>query len=63
MLRMLFFLAQYASLLSLSYLFQIETLNEELVGLLVTRDDLVMEQDAMLTDIEDLSEFFNIEKA
>merc|ERR1712233_303291 len=45
------------------YLAQIETLNEELVGLLVTRDELGMEQDAMLTDIEDLSEFINIEKA
>merc|ERR1719447_619302 len=44
------------------YLAQIETLNEELVGLLVTRDELGMEQDAMLTDIEDLSEFINIEK-
>merc|ERR1712037_683978 len=45
------------------YLAQIETLNEELVGLVVTRDELGMEQDAMLTDIEDLSEFINIEKA
>jgi len=45
------------------YLSQIETLNEELVGLLVTRDELGMEQDATLTDIEDLSEFINIEKA
>jgi len=42
------------------YLAQIEGLNEELVSLLVARDDLVMEQDAMLTDIEDLSEFVNI---
>ena len=45
------------------YLAQIETLNEELVGLLVTRDELGMEQDAMLMDIEDLSEFISIEKA
>ena len=45
------------------YLSQIETLNEELVRLLVTRDELGMEQDATLTDIEDLSEFINIEKA
>ena len=45
------------------HLAQIETLNEELVGLLVIRDELGMEQDAMLTDIEDLSEFINIEKA
>jgi len=42
------------------YLAQIEGLNEELVFLLVARDDLVMEQDARLTDIEDLSEFVNI---
>ena len=39
------------------YLAQIESHNEELVSLLVARDDLVMEQDAMLTDIQDLSEF------
>jgi hypothetical protein len=45
------------------YLAQIETLNEELVKLLVSRDDLGMEQDAMLTDIEDLSDFINIGKA
>ena len=44
------------------YLAQIESLNEELVSLLVSRDDLVMEQDAMLTDIEDLSEFTNLKK-
>ena len=41
------------------YLAQIESLNEELVSLLVARDDLVMEQDAMLTDIQDLSDFTN----
>lgn len=45
------------------HLAQIEALNEELVGLLVSRDDLGMEQDAMLTDIEDMSEFINIKKA
>ena len=44
------------------YLAQIESLNEELVSLLVSRDELVMEQDAMLTDIEDLSEFTNLKK-
>ena len=44
------------------YLAQIESLNEELVSLLVARDDLVMEQDAMLTDIQDLSEFTNFKK-
>ena len=44
------------------YLGQIESLNEELVSLLVSRDKLVMEQDAMLTDIEDLSEFTNLNK-
>ena len=45
------------------HLAQIEKLNEELVGLLVSKDDLAMEQDAMLTDIEDLSEFISIDKA
>lgn len=44
------------------YLAQIQTLNEELVSLLVAKDELVMEQDAMLTDIEDLSEFVNLKK-
>ncbi|XP_061829005.1 schwannomin-interacting protein 1 isoform X3 [Nerophis lumbriciformis] len=34
---------------------QIESLNEELVQLLVVRDELHMEQDAMLVDIEDLT--------
>ncbi|XP_067898262.1 schwannomin-interacting protein 1 isoform X5 [Heterodontus francisci] len=34
---------------------QIESLNEELVQLLVIRDELHMEQDAMLVDIEDLT--------
>ena len=41
------------------YLSQIESLNDQLVGLLVGRDDLGMEQDAMLTDIQDLGEFIN----
>ena len=44
------------------YLAQIESLNEELVSFLLSRDELVMEQDAMLTDIEDLSEFTNLKK-
>ncbi|XP_077422333.1 schwannomin-interacting protein 1 isoform X3 [Vanacampus margaritifer] len=34
---------------------QIESLNEELVQLLVVRDELHMEQDAMLVDIEDFT--------
>ncbi|RXG64478.1 Schwannomin-interacting protein 1 [Armadillidium vulgare] len=34
---------------------QIENLNEDLVQLLLTRDDLHMEQDSMLVDIEDLT--------
>ncbi|KAM6933481.1 schwannomin-interacting protein 1 isoform 6-T6 [Xenentodon cancila] len=34
---------------------QIESLNEELVQLLLIRDELHMEQDAMLVDIEDLT--------
>lgn len=42
------------------FLAQIEGLNEELVRLLMDRDEMVMEQDAMLTDIEDLSEFIKV---
>ena len=41
---------------------QIKTLNEELVDLLVIKDDLMVGQDAILTDIEDLSQFVKIEK-
>lgn len=37
---------------------QIENLNEDLVQLLLTRDDLHMEQDSMLVDIEDLTRYF-----
>ena len=44
------------------YLAQIESLNEELVCLLVSRDELVMEQDAMLTDIQDLAEFTSVDQ-
>uniref|UniRef100_T1J4T4 AMMECR1 domain-containing protein n=1 Tax=Strigamia maritima TaxID=126957 RepID=T1J4T4_STRMM len=36
---------------------QIENLNEELVRLLLQRDDLHMEQDSMLVDIEDLTRY------
>nr|CAH7762623.1 unnamed protein product [Callosobruchus chinensis] len=36
---------------------QIETLNEVLVGHLMDRDDLHMEQDSMLVDIEDLTKY------
>jgi len=44
------------------YLAQIKSLNEELVTLLVKKDDLTMEQDALMTDIEDLSEFVNLKQ-
>ncbi|XP_013785170.1 schwannomin-interacting protein 1-like, partial [Limulus polyphemus] len=36
---------------------QIENLNEELVQLLLERDDLHMQQDSMLVDIEDLTRY------
>ncbi|XP_050395068.1 uncharacterized protein LOC126812891 isoform X1 [Patella vulgata] len=36
---------------------QIENLNEELVHLLIERDDLHMEQDSMLVDVEDLTRY------
>ncbi|XP_066254783.1 uncharacterized protein Schip1 isoform X2 [Euwallacea similis] len=36
---------------------QIETLNEQLVKMLMSRDDLHMEQDSMLVDIEDLTRY------
>ncbi|XP_076325341.1 uncharacterized protein LOC143233231 [Tachypleus tridentatus] len=39
---------------------QIENLNEELVELLLERDSLHMEQDAMLVDIEDLTRYYVI---
>ena len=40
----------------LNYLLtQIETLNENLVQFLMTRDELAIEQDSLLTDIEDIT--------
>ena len=40
----------------LNYLLtQIETLNENLVQYLMTRDELAIEQDSLLTDIEDIT--------
>jgi len=42
------------------FLAQIEDLNESLVKELLARDERVMEQDAMLTDIGDLDEFVNL---
>lgn len=40
----------------LNYLLtQIETLNENLVQFLITRDELAIEQDSLLTDIEDIT--------
>jgi len=44
------------------YLARIKNLNEELVSLLVKKDDLTVEQDALMTDIEDLSEFVNMKR-
>ena len=37
------------------FLSQIETLNEDLVEFLIVRDELVIEQDSLLTDIEDIT--------
>ncbi len=37
------------------FLSKIETLNEDLVEYLITRDDLAIEQDSLLTDIEDIT--------
>ena len=34
---------------------RIEDLNEQLVKYLITRDELAMEQDSLLTDIEDIT--------
>ena len=40
----------------LNYLFsQVESLNENLVQFLVTRDELAIEQDSLLTDVEDIT--------
>lgn len=40
----------------LNYLLtQIETLNENLVQYLITRDELAIEQDSLLTDVEDIT--------
>ena len=40
----------------LNYLLsRIEELNERLVGDLIERDELLMEQDSLLTDIEDIT--------
>ena len=40
----------------LNYLFaQVETLNENLVQFLITRDELAIEQDSLLTDVEDIT--------
>jgi len=43
------------------YLAQIEKLNDDLVSQLLVRDELVIEQDARLTDIQDLSQFTNFQ--
>ena len=37
------------------FLSQIETLNEDLVEGLLARDELAIEQDSLLTDIEDIT--------
>lgn len=52
-------IAQIQILLN-NFLSQIENLNENLVQFLMLRDELVMEQDALLTDIEDITNYINI---
>ena len=37
------------------FLSKIETLNDNLVEYLLTRDELAIEQDSLLTDIEDIT--------
>lgn len=47
----------------LNYLLsRIEELNEKLVQDLIVRDELVMEQDSILTDIEDITKGINVEQ-
>ena len=45
----------------LNYLFaQVETLNENLVQFLITRDELAIEQDSLLTDVEDITKCISV---